>query len=88
VGSGSGLEFCGLSRHTGIRSTDLPAHSESLYLLRCFGSMYIYITVNYSLLSLVLTDDKFTMVLASWLIVSHMTPSNLFVSLFLFYSPV
>jgi hypothetical protein len=48
----------------------------------------MYITVNIILLSLVLTNDKFTVVLASWLIVSHTTSVNLFVSFSLFYSPV
>jgi hypothetical protein len=30
VGLGAGLDRCGKSRPTGIRSPDLPAHSESL----------------------------------------------------------
>jgi hypothetical protein len=31
VGPGAGLDKCGKSRPTGIRSPDLPARSESLY---------------------------------------------------------
>jgi hypothetical protein len=38
VGPGAGLERCGKSRPTGIRSPDLPAPSESLYRLRYPGS--------------------------------------------------
>jgi hypothetical protein len=38
VGPGAGLDRCGKSRPTGIRSPDLPASSESLYRLRCPGS--------------------------------------------------
>jgi hypothetical protein len=34
VGPGAGLDRCGKSRPTGIRSPDLPARSESLYRLR------------------------------------------------------
>ena len=33
VGLGAGLDRCGKSRPTGIRSPDLPARSESLYRL-------------------------------------------------------
>jgi hypothetical protein len=38
VGAGTGLDRCGKSRPTGIRSPDLPARSESLYRLRYPGS--------------------------------------------------
>jgi hypothetical protein len=41
VGSGAGLYRCGKSRLTGIRSQDLPAHSESLYRLRYPGSQVL-----------------------------------------------
>jgi hypothetical protein len=37
VGPGAGLDRCGKSRPTGIRSPDLPACSESLYRLRYPG---------------------------------------------------
>jgi hypothetical protein len=37
VGPGAGLDKCGKSRPTGIRSSDLPARSESLYRLRYPG---------------------------------------------------
>jgi hypothetical protein len=40
VGPGAGLDRCGKSRPTGIRSPDLPARSESLYQLRYPGSQY------------------------------------------------
>jgi hypothetical protein len=40
VGSGAGLERCGNSRPTGIRSPGLPACSESLYRLRYPGSRH------------------------------------------------
>jgi hypothetical protein len=42
VGPGAGLDGCGKSRPTGIRSPDLPARSESLYRLRYPGS-HIYV---------------------------------------------
>jgi hypothetical protein len=38
MGPGAGLDRCGKSRPTGIRSPDLPARSESLYRLRYPGS--------------------------------------------------
>jgi hypothetical protein len=38
VGPGAGLDWCGKSRPTGIRSPDLPVRSESLYRLRHPGS--------------------------------------------------
>jgi hypothetical protein len=38
VGPGTGLGRCGKSRPTGIRSSDLPARSESLYRIRYPGS--------------------------------------------------
>ena len=37
MGLSAGLEGCGKSRHTGIRSPDRPARSESLYQLRYPG---------------------------------------------------
>jgi hypothetical protein len=44
VGPEAGLDRCGKSRLTGIRSPDLPARSESLYRLRYPGSfVYTYI---------------------------------------------
>jgi hypothetical protein len=43
VGPGAGLDRCGKSRPTGIRSPDLPARSESLYRLSYPGSIYIYV---------------------------------------------
>jgi hypothetical protein len=39
VGPGAGLNRCGKSRPTGIRSPDLPARSESLYRLSYPGSL-------------------------------------------------
>jgi hypothetical protein len=45
VGPGASLARCGKSRPTGIRSQDLPAHSESLYRLRYPGSAVV---VEYS----------------------------------------
>jgi hypothetical protein len=39
VDPGVGLDRCGKSRLTGIRSPDLPAPSESLYRLRYPGSL-------------------------------------------------
>jgi hypothetical protein len=42
VGPGAGLDRCGKSRPTGIRSPDLPARSESLYRLRYPGSVSLY----------------------------------------------
>jgi hypothetical protein len=38
VGPGAGLDRCGKSRPTWIRSPDLPGRSESLYRLRYPGS--------------------------------------------------
>jgi hypothetical protein len=38
MGPGAGLDRCGKSRPTGIRSPDLPARSELLYRLRYPGS--------------------------------------------------
>jgi hypothetical protein len=38
VGPGTGLDRCGKSRPTGIRSPDLAARSESLYRQRYPGS--------------------------------------------------
>jgi hypothetical protein len=38
VGPAAGLDRCGISRPTGIRSPDLPARSESLYRLSYPGS--------------------------------------------------
>jgi hypothetical protein len=38
VGPGAGLDRCGKSHPTGIRSPDLPAHRESLYRLSYPGS--------------------------------------------------
>jgi hypothetical protein len=40
MGSGAGLDRCGKSRPTGIRSPDLPARSESLYRLSYPGSWW------------------------------------------------
>jgi hypothetical protein len=42
VGPGAGLDRCGKSRPTGIRSPDLPARSESLYRPRYPGSLNNY----------------------------------------------
>jgi hypothetical protein len=39
VGPGAGLDRCGKSCFTGIRSPDLAARSESLYRLRYPGSI-------------------------------------------------
>jgi hypothetical protein len=36
----AGLDRCGKSRLTGIRSPDLPARSDSLYRLSYLGSEY------------------------------------------------
>jgi hypothetical protein len=41
VGPEAGLDKCGKSRPTGIRSPDLPARSESLYRLRYPGLLVI-----------------------------------------------
>jgi hypothetical protein len=41
VGTRVGLDRCGKSRPTGIRSPDLPARSESLYRLSYPGSLGI-----------------------------------------------
>jgi hypothetical protein len=41
VGPGAGLDRCGKSRPTGIRSPDRPARSESLYRLSYPGSTLI-----------------------------------------------
>jgi hypothetical protein len=41
VGPGAGLDRCGKSRPTGIRSPDLPTRSESLYRLRYPGSLVV-----------------------------------------------
>jgi hypothetical protein len=41
VGPGAGLDRCGKSRLTGIRSPDLPARSESLYRLRYPAANYL-----------------------------------------------
>jgi hypothetical protein len=38
VGPGGGVDICGKSLPTGIRSLDRPAHSESLYRLSYPGS--------------------------------------------------
>ena len=46
--------------------------------------IYIYITVNFRLLFFVLTIDKFTVVLASWLIVPYIIYANLFMFVFVF----
>ena len=47
MGSGAGLDRCGKSRRTGIRSPDLPARSESLYRLSYPGSDCVYVyTLN------------------------------------------
>jgi hypothetical protein len=43
VGPGAGLDRCGKSCPTGIRSPDLPARSESLYRLSYPGSHLNYI---------------------------------------------
>jgi hypothetical protein len=41
VGPGAGLDRCGKSRPTGIRSPDLPARRESLYRLSYPGSLCV-----------------------------------------------
>ena len=56
VGPEDGLDRCGKARPTGIRSPDLPAHSESLYRLRYPGSRFLVGTKNYSLLQNVQND--------------------------------
>jgi hypothetical protein len=38
---GTGLDRCGKSRPTGIRSPDLPARRQSLYLLSYPGSLLV-----------------------------------------------
>jgi hypothetical protein len=53
VGPGAGLDRCGKSRPTGIRSPDLPARSESLYRLSYPGSSSMF------------KDDKFPLTLIS-----------------------
>jgi hypothetical protein len=45
VGHGAGLYSCGKSRPTGIRSPDLPAHSESLYRLSHPGDVVINLRI-------------------------------------------
>ena len=43
VGPSAGLDRCGISRPTGIRSPDRPARSESQYRLSYPGPFYIII---------------------------------------------
>jgi len=45
VGRGAGLNRCGKSRPTGIRSPVPPAHSESQYQLRYPSSRFMYVCV-------------------------------------------
>jgi hypothetical protein len=47
VGPGAGLNSCGKSRPTGIRSPDLPARSESLYRLRYPGPLKILYLIKF-----------------------------------------
>jgi hypothetical protein len=49
VGPGAGLDRCGKSRPTGIRSPDLLARSESLYRLRYPGSQTLVEVSNVTL---------------------------------------
>ena len=46
VGSRAGLDGCGKSRPTGIRSPDRPARSQSLYRLRYPGPNSLPLTFN------------------------------------------
>ena len=46
VDPGAGLDRCGKSRLTGIRSPDLPACSESLHRLRYPAPPYICVHIN------------------------------------------
>jgi hypothetical protein len=48
VGPRAGLDGCGKFRPTGIRSQDLPAHSESLYQLSYPGPPIFFLKVSYS----------------------------------------
>jgi hypothetical protein len=81
VGPGAGLDRCGKSRPTRIRSPDLPAHSELLYRLRYPGSLeHNVVLLNaYSMLNVVLLNaysmlqwDKVVLSL-KWLQVKYLT---------------
>ena len=52
MGPGAGLDRCGKSRLTGIRSPDLPARSESLYRLSYPGFLYFKVPEYYNKLLL------------------------------------
>jgi hypothetical protein len=61
VGLGAGLDKCGKSRPTGIRSPELPVRSETLYGLGCPGSLPMYRTVSklrYTPLQLFVVSEK------------------------------
>jgi hypothetical protein len=62
VGPGAGLDRCGKSPPTGIRSPDLPARSELLYRLRYPGSLmsytYLYTSI-FSINTFTHTDDPY-----------------------------
>jgi hypothetical protein len=47
VGPGAGLDRCGKSRPTGIRSPDLPARNELLYRLSYRGSILMVTNYNF-----------------------------------------
>ena len=51
MGPRAGLDRCGKSRPTGIRSPDLPARSKSLYRLRYPGSPLQDVAVRFFLSS-------------------------------------
>jgi hypothetical protein len=67
VGPGAGLDRCGKSLPTGIRSPHLPARSEPLYRLRHPGSRLdaVVTIIEKRLKSLIICGTTFTEVLAS-----------------------
>jgi hypothetical protein len=79
VGHGAGLDRCGKSRPTGIRSPDLPARSESLYRLRYPGSKAFY-TSEMSHCYLIYTSIQFHLFLQEncWILCSYCHEAHIF----------
>jgi len=58
----AGLDRCGKSRPTGIRSPDLPTRSESLYRLSYPGSIYSVHKDNYKIVPVTISVNIYTTV--------------------------
>jgi hypothetical protein len=82
VGPRAGLDRCGKSRPTGIRSPDLPARRESLYRLSYPGSKPRQYSLIYTLAL------WYSLLLLGYKTVQHVTVLNVCLFIFLALQPI